>query len=128
VSDTTNIYEETPDLDTIGGRLSRAREASGLSVKHLALRLGVKMATIQAWESDRSQPGSHRLTTLSGLLGVSLSWILHGVGIAPSEEMGASQRADLLNAQLDRLVLLHAETGQLISRLQTDMERMGAAR
>jgi hypothetical protein len=42
--------------------------------------------------------------------------------------MGASQRADLLNAQLDRLVLLHAETGQLISRLQTDMERMGAAR
>lgn len=128
MSDTTNIYEESPDLDTIGGRLSRAREASGLSVKQLALRLGVKTATIQAWESDRSQPGSHRLTKLSGLLGVSLSWILHGVGIAPSEEMETSQRADLLSAQLDRLVLLHAETGQLISRLQNDMERLNAAR
>ncbi len=128
MSDTTNIYEETPDLDTIGGRLSRAREASGLSIKHLALRLGVKMATVQAWESDRSQPGSHRLTTLSGLLGVSLSWILHGVGIAPAEERDASQKAYLVNEQLDRLVLLHAETGQLINRLQSDMERLNAAR
>jgi transcriptional regulator with XRE-family HTH domain len=128
VSDTTNIYEESPDLDTIGGRLSRAREASGLSIKQLAMRLGVRTATVQAWESDRSQPGSHRLTMLSGLLGVSLSWILHGVGIAPSEEMKASQKADLLNAQLDRLVLLHAETGQLINRLQSDMERLNGVR
>ena len=108
MSDTTNIYEESPDLDTIGGRLSRARGSSGLSIKQLAMRLGVKTATVQAWESDRSQPGSHRLTMLSGLLGVSLSWILHGVGIAPAEEMEASQKAGLLNAQLDRLVLLHA--------------------
>lgn len=128
MSDTTNIYEESPDLDTIGGRLSRAREASGLSIKQLAMRLGVKTATVQAWESDRSQPGSHRLTMLSGLLGVSLSWILHGVGIAPAEEMEASQKAGLLNAQLDRLVLLHAETGQLINRLQSDMERLNGAR
>ena len=128
MSDTTNIYEETPDLDTIGGRLSRAREASGLNIKQLALRLGVKTATIQAWESDRSQPGSHRLTKLSGLLGVSLSWILHGVGIAPAEERNASQKADLVNAQLARLVLLHAETGQLITRLQNDVERLGAVR
>jgi transcriptional regulator with XRE-family HTH domain len=128
VSDTTNIYEETPDLDTIGGRLSRAREASGLSIKHLALRLGVKMATVQAWESDRSQPGSHRLTTLSGLLGVSLSWILHGVGLGPSDEREAAHKTEMLNAQLDRLVLLHAETGQLINRLQNDIERLGAVR
>lgn len=125
--DTTNIYEEQPDLDTIGGRLSRAREASGLSVKELAWRLGVQMATINAWECDRSQPGSHRLTKLSGLLGVSLSWILHGVGLAPTEEMETPRRtAASLNAQLDRLVLLHAETGQLISRLRDDMGRLSA--
>ncbi|MBA3448728.1 MAG: helix-turn-helix transcriptional regulator [Pseudaminobacter sp.] len=126
--DTTNIYEEMPDLDTIGGRLSRARDASGLSIRQLALRLGVKMATISNWESDRAQPGSHRLATLSGLLGVSLSWVLHGVGIGPSDELQPSQKADALNAQLDRLVLLHAETGQLITRLQDDMGRLGAAR
>ena len=128
MSDTTNIYEESPDLDTIGGRLSRAREASGLSIKQLAMRLGVKTATVQAWESDRSHPCSHRQTMLSGLLGVSHSWILYGVGIAPAEEMEASQKAGLLNAQLDRLVLLHAETGQLINRLQSDMERLNGAR
>ncbi|MGB3388614.1 MAG: helix-turn-helix transcriptional regulator, partial [Pseudaminobacter sp.] len=82
---TTNIYEEIPDMDTMGGRLSRAREASGISVKQLAWRLGVKISTIQAWESDRSQPGAHRMNMMAGMLNVSLSWILHGVGIAPTE-------------------------------------------
>ncbi|UVK35520.1 helix-turn-helix domain-containing protein (plasmid) [Mesorhizobium sp. AR10] len=122
-----NIYEEMPDLDTSGGRLSRAREASGLSVKQLAWRLGVKMATINAWESDRSQPGSHRLANLSGILNVSISWILHGVGTAPSEPE-KREMAESVNAQLVRLKLLHAETGHLISRVQDEMERVGAGR
>ncbi|RWE92281.1 helix-turn-helix domain-containing protein [Mesorhizobium sp.] len=127
MTDTTNIYEEMPDLDTSGGRFSRAREASGLSAKQLAWRLGVKMATINAWESDRSQPGSHRLANLSGILNVSISWILHGVGTAPSEpERG--EMAESLNSKLRQLKLLHAETGHLISRVQDEMERLGAGR
>jgi len=126
VSDATNIYEEKPDLDTIGGRLSRARDASGLTVKELAWRLGVKIATINAWESDRSQPGSHRLTILAGLLQVSLSWILHGVGTGPSDTESTAE-ADAMNSQIDRLRLLHAETGQIIDRLQTDIDRLNAA-
>ncbi|TIP07587.1 helix-turn-helix domain-containing protein [Mesorhizobium sp.] len=127
MTDTTNIYEEMPDLDTSGGRLSRAREASGLSVKQLAWRLGVKMATINAWESDRSQPGSHRLANLSGILDVSISWILHGVGTAPSEPE-SGEMAESLNSKLCRLKLLHAETGHLISRVQDEMERLDAGR
>jgi HTH-type transcriptional regulator, cell division transcriptional repressor len=126
VSDATNIYEEKPDLDTIGGRLSRARDASGLTVKELAWRLGVKMATINAWESDRSQPGSHRLTILAGILQVSLSWILHGVGTAPSDTETSDDSA-AMNSQIDRLRHLHAETGQIIDRLQTDIDRLSAA-
>jgi transcriptional regulator with XRE-family HTH domain len=127
VSDTTNIYEETPDLDTIGGRLSRAREASGMSVKQLAWRLGVKMSTINAWESDRSQPGAHRLNMVSGILNVSLSWVLHGVGTGPIEPEDDSDMIETVGAQLDRLKLLHAETGSLIVRLQNDMDRLAAA-
>lgn len=125
MSDATNIYEEKPDLDTIGGRLSRARDASGLTVKELAWRLGVKMATVNAWESDRTQPGSHRLTILAGLLQVSLSWILHGVGTAPSESETSVESA-AMNSQIDRLRLLHAETGQIIDRLQSDIDRLSA--
>ena len=127
---TTNIYQQSPDMDTTGGRLSRAREAVGLTVKQLAWRLGVKVSTIHAWESDRSQPGAHRMSMLSGLLGVSLSWILHGVGAAPVEasEDDAEESLEALAAQLDRLKSLHTETGQLIGRLQQDIARFGAER
>jgi HTH-type transcriptional regulator, cell division transcriptional repressor len=126
VSDTTNIYDEIPDFDTIGGRLSRARDVSGMSVKQLALRLGVKTSTIKAWESDRSQPGAHRLNTLCGLLGVSVSWVLHGVGTAPVEAEDEDEDMKALGSQLDRLRQLHSETGNLIRRLQNDMDRLAA--
>lgn len=119
--DVTNIYEETPDMDTVGGRISRARDAAGLSVKEIAWQLGVKIATVNAWESDRSLPGSLRLNRLAGMLGVSISWLLHGVGIAPTEP-GADQTSDNVAAQLEKLKLLHAETGQLIGRLQKDLD------
>ncbi|MEQ1942685.1 helix-turn-helix domain-containing protein [Mesorhizobium sp. VNQ89] len=127
MSDTTNIFEEIPDDDTIGGRISRAREAAGLSVKDVAWRLGVKMATVKAWESDRSQPGSHRLSNLSGLLQVSLSWIIHGVGIGPSDLL-ADETNKEMTQQLDQLRLLHVETGQLIERLKGEVERIAQAR
>lgn len=127
VSDTMNIFEELPDEDTIGGRIGRAREAAGLSVKQVAWRLGVKVATIKAWESDRSQPGSHRLTNLAGLLHVSLSWIVHGVGIGPAEDLDDETNQEM-SQQLDRLRLLHLETGQLIEKLKGEVERISAAR
>lgn len=121
--DTANIYDGIQDLDTIGGRLSRAREAAALSVKELAWRLGVKVATINAWECDRSQPGANRMNTLAGLLGVSLSWLLHGIGMAPVERE-AETTAEAIADQLERLVALHSETGQLIDRLQSDLARI----
>jgi transcriptional regulator with XRE-family HTH domain len=118
----THILEEIPDRDTVGGRLMRAREASGLTVKRFAWRLGVNMATVKAWESDRSMPSSHRLATIAGLFGVSLSWILHGVGTAPSEEGRDDEVSDeAVERHLDRLKALHAETGALIERLQANL-------
>lgn len=127
MSDTTNIYDETPDFDTIGGRLSRAREASGMSIRQLALRLGVKTSTINAWECDRAQPGAHRLNMLAGLLGVSPCWVLHGIGAAPADkEDDGDETLEALGAQLDKLRNLHAQTGHLIRRLQNDMERLAA--
>lgn len=137
MSDTTisaeakNIFEERPDRDTVGGRISRAREASGLTAKDLAWRLGVKLATIKGWENDRAQPSSHRLVMLSGLLQVSLSWILHGVGIGPSEEDDeepSQANGEDVAARLARLRLLHVETGMLIEQLRGEVGRMAVAR
>ena len=121
MSDTTNIYEEMPDGDTVGGRISRARNARGLSVKDVAWRLGVKMATVNAWERDRSEPAAHRLTNLAGLLNVSLSWILYGVGSAPNDSAPDREAASI---QIERLRTLHAETGLIIEKLQSDLERL----
>lgn len=126
MSDAINIYEETPDMDTIGGRISRARDAAGLSVKEVAWQLGVKLATINAWESDRSLPGAHRLNRLAGMLSVSISWLLHGIGTAPTET-SADQTVDNVTSQLERLKLLHAETGQLIGRIQKDLDAISPA-
>ena len=126
MSDTTNIFEQFPDFDTFGGRLSRARDASGMSVRDLAWRLGVRMATVNAWERDRSQPGSHRLSHLSGLLGVSLSWLLHGVGTGPALD-DEEPSNDAFAEQLAKLKDLHAETGQLISRIQGGLCQIAAA-
>ena len=124
---TTNIFEQEPDNDTLGGRLCRAREATEMSIKELAWRLGVKKTTIQMWESDRSEPGSHRLANLAGLLNVSLSWILHGVGAGPAERR--DEQSDSAEAQLRRLRTLHEETGSLIARLQSDLDyRLSAMR
>lgn len=119
--DSTNIFEEKPDHDTLGGRFARAREAAGLGIEQLAWQLGVDIACVRAWESDRAQPDTWRLTTIAGLFGVSLSWLLHGVGTSPSEDAaGAAAWAD---AQLDRLRALHAETGSIIARLEIDLAR-----
>lgn len=123
VSDAMTIYHETPDMDTMGGRLMRAREAARLTVRELAWRLGVRIATVAEWENDRSQPSSHRLTTLAGLLKVSLSWLLHGVGTSPNEsEM--SDTVDAMSEQVGRLRDLHRETGALIVRMQSELERL----
>ncbi|CAN7401460.1 helix-turn-helix domain-containing protein [Aminobacter sp. LjRoot7] len=124
MSDTTNIYEQTPDLDTIGGRLSRAREASGLSASELAWRLGVKTATINAWERDRSEPGAHRIAKLAGLLATSISWILHGVGPAPRED---DLSAASVSLQMERLRRLHRQTGNLIGQLERDLRKLESA-
>ena len=118
-----NIFQQKPDPDTFGGRLLRAREATGLSVKDLAWRLGVMIATVQGWESDRAQPSSHRLATLAGMLNVSLSWILHGVGTGAPDRDDASM-SSVVDQQLSRLKHLHAQTGQLIGRIELDLERM----
>lgn len=125
--DTTTIYSESPDLDTMGGRLSRARDALELSAAQLARRLGVQTATIQAWESDRSQPRANRLSMLAGVLNVSPSWLLYGVGTAPQEDT-RSEMARSLESQLERLKRLHEETAEIITQLEIDLKRYASDR
>ena len=67
----------------LGARIVAAREALGLSAADLAQRMGITAATVAAWEAGRSQPRTNRLVTLAGLLAVSPTWLLSGLGDGP---------------------------------------------
>lgn len=123
--DTANIYTGNPDDDTMGGRMLRARDAAGLSIADLAARLGVRKATVQAWENDRSQPRANKMQMIAGLLNVSLSWLLHGIGAGPVEDDGA-QLLESMALQLDRLKRMQHESRLLADRIERDMYRLAA--
>lgn len=90
MSDTVdNWYSE--EAATLGDRLAAARDAAGLTQLELAQKLGVKAATLDAWENDRREPRANRLQMLTGLLGVSLRWLLTGVGEGPDEALSGSE-------------------------------------
>lgn len=124
--DTATIYSEIPDNDTMGGRLLRARDAAGLTIPELAVRLCVKPSTVQAWENDRSQPRANRLQMIAGMLNVSLSWLLHGVGTGPSDDDERGQLLESMALQLDRLKRLQLESQRLAARLEQDIRRFAS--
>lgn len=65
---------------TFGDRLAAAREYAGLTQAELGERLGVKKSVIRAWEDDLKEPRANRLQMLCGMLNITLSWLLTGVG------------------------------------------------
>ncbi|WP_264210191.1 helix-turn-helix domain-containing protein [Leisingera thetidis] len=77
-----------PDAATFGDRVAAAREAAAMNQAQLSRRLGIKKATLTAWEQDLSEPRANKLTMLAGVLNVSMSWLLTGEGegmSAPAE-------------------------------------------
>ena len=71
---------------TFGDRLTFAREAAGLTQADLAGRLGVEAERVAGWEADTDEPRANRLQMMSGMLGVSLAWLLTGEGEPPTED------------------------------------------
>ena len=117
------------DAATFGDRLAGAREAAGLDHKELATRIGVKPAVIANWEDDFKEPRANRLQMLSGLLGVSLSWLLTGEGEgpeAPNDDtpMSADLKDLMVEMRLLRTQILQSgeKLGQLEKRLRTAVQ------
>ena len=89
-------------------RLRVARERAGLSKEALAQSVDVEMSSIDKWESDEREPRANRLIMLSGVLGVSLNWLLEG---RKNERMESAVNPALAAAQgeIERLQLLLSE-------------------
>ncbi len=93
---------QTGDGDTLGGRIWRARDATGLSTKELASKLGVRNDTIASWERDRAEPRANRLFMLAGVLGVSPAWLMAGIGRAPDDTAGVASGGRASQTALSR--------------------------
>lgn len=108
--------------DTLGGRIVHAREAQELTTSQLARRLGVRTATLNAWETDRAEPRSNRLLMLAGMLNVSPTWLLTGSGERPVEGMSETEMMHL-RSTVERLreqaLTLADELEQLETRLDS---------
>ncbi|WP_136661099.1 helix-turn-helix domain-containing protein [Nitratireductor sp. XY-223] len=118
-----DISVEHPDYDTLGGRISRARDALDLTTSQLARRLGVKTDTVHAWETDRSEPRANRVTMLAGVLGVSPTWLLNGIGEAPNLPVVHSELRVLVT-QLSKLKKSHEAMGHMIEAIEAEARRV----
>ena len=114
---------------TFGDRLATAREQAGLTQAALAAKLGTKVATLASWENDVKEPRANRLQMVSGILGVSLSWLMTGQGDGPQGPDDAqpisAEVTDLLTEMraLRAQIALSAEKlGQLEKRLRASLK------
>lgn len=120
-----NWYAE--DAATFGDRLAAAREQAGLSQGDLAKRLGVKLNTLEAWEQDLKEPRANRLQMLSGMLNISLSWLLTGQGEGPEGPLEDTPIEADINLLLTELRGLRAEMTQSADRLAQLEKRLRKA-
>ena len=120
-TDSTNWY--SADAATFGDRVAAAREAANLTQEELARRLGIKLGTVQNWENDHSEPRANKLQMMSGMLNVSMRWLLTGEGEGvepPSAPTGTDLNkalADLARMRAQALALSQ-DMGHLEKRLR----------
>ncbi len=110
-------------MDTIGKRITYARESKNYDVNQLSDRVGVKAETILAWEGDERDPRANRLLRLAGALDVSFAWLMVGQDYEPDEAETAG-RLSSMEGKLQRIRHLYAELGSLITSLEQDTRFM----
>lgn len=110
------------DTATFGDRLADARVAAGLDQQELARRLGIRLKTLQAWETDTDEPRANKLQMVSGLLNVSVVWLLTGEG-SGLEAPQPAPRAELepLFAEMRDLRELLNEAATRLGQLEGDL-------
>ena len=124
----------SPEASTFGDRVAGAREQAGMTQQQLAKRLGVRLATLRAWEDDLSEPRANRLSIMAGLLNVSMMWLMNGEGEgveAPIETAPVSDdMRDLLTEIRDLrgdLLARAEQVGRLEKRLRSALQEVGNA-
>ncbi len=116
-----------PDAATFGDRVAAARERAGMTHGLLAKRLGVRPATLRAWESDASEPRANRLSMLAGLLNVSMMWLINGEGEGIEAPTETAQVDGDIQVILTEMRVLRAEmllNVEAMGRLEKRLRKM----
>ncbi len=69
-------FKRAYDVSTVGARIRTAREVCGMSIAQMALRLGVHMRDLSAWERGRRNLPADLFPRLCLVLGVKQAWVL----------------------------------------------------
>jgi transcriptional regulator with XRE-family HTH domain len=105
---------------TFGDRVAAARDAQGLKQDELAKKLGVKLKTVRGWEDDVDEPRANKLSMLSGMLNVSMRWLLTGEGDGLSAPEGEME----LSGDVKDILLEMRRTKAEFSRLSDHLGRL----
>lgn len=95
-----NILSPEEPMSTLGSRIFETRRNAGMSLNMLASLVGVKPATLRAWENDRSEPRLNKLVAMAGIVGVSPTYFIAEEGNPGDEVKGVRGRNDKLLAML----------------------------
>ena len=125
---TQNWYGE--EIATFGDRLAAARDVAQLTQKELAQRVGIKVSTLRNWEEDLSEPRANRLSILSGILGVSLRWLLTAEGeglLAPDENAPIASDISAILTELRAVRAQMKQSTERLALLEKRLRMMGTA-
>jgi transcriptional regulator with XRE-family HTH domain len=116
--------EPTTSALTLSTRIINSRQACGFTQAQLALRIGIKKATVANWEASRSSPRANRLIELAGILNVPVLWLIAGSDAPP--EVGTPDLSEtvMLEQKLDKVDLLINELSALTSDLRGHTRRV----
>ncbi len=106
------------DNATFGDRIYAARVAVGLSQSALAIRLGVQLKTVKKWEEDITEPRANKLQMISGLLNISITWLLIGEGIGPQDPESVMP----ISADLNEILVELRHTKSELLRLTKNLD------
>lgn len=112
---------------TFGDRVAAARDVVGISQDGLAQRLGVKLKTVRGWENDLSEPRANKLQMLSGVLNVSMRWLLTGEGQGVADPDDADQIPADVGEVLTEMRLARGQAIQLAEHIGRLEKRLRAA-
>jgi transcriptional regulator with XRE-family HTH domain len=119
----TIFFDDNQDT-TLGGRVFQAREAAGMTVAQVINRLGVRKATYMAWEADRSEPRANKLVALAGILNVSPTYLLSGLGRAKPQPPKHQQIIDELRLDIEQLEQTLKSANKMLSRIKLHAKKV----